>query len=158
MTAPRDCSLCGAAIRGGYCCGIDYTTPRRPWRMTTQLVRLVHIVARSQKGLDEATYRDRLRAVGVSSSLALTRDKFHTFLAGLGKLPDCEAWKTKQQERKHGRGSAVAKRDARHDAAGARRASNDHDDGRAVPVGRSGAGDAGGSAGLVGMASARGSA
>ena len=56
--------------------------------MTKMLVRHVHIVARVQKGLDEETYKLRLRAVGAESSKNFTRVQYVEFMKGLAKLPD----------------------------------------------------------------------
>lgn len=83
----NDCPMCGAFTRRAFCCGIDLNA-RRPWRMTPARVRAVHVVARSRKGLTEDEYRLRLGAVGVTTSLALTREQFRALMEGLRRLPD----------------------------------------------------------------------
>ena len=69
------------------CCGIDLTARRTRFRMTRDLLRLVHVEA-ANKGLDDATYRLRLRAVGVASSKDFDRATFKRFMSELAKLPD----------------------------------------------------------------------
>ncbi len=153
-STPRTCPLCATPIRSDYCCGIDFRTPRSAWRMTADKVRLVHVLARSRKGLDEETYRLRLRAVGVTSSLALSRDQFHALLAGLATLPDCPLWLARQRSRANAMQRPVAARAARGNAGGERGGGHDDDNGAAVSLGRAGAGVAGRSSGLVGVSAA----
>ena len=56
--------------------------------MTKALVQRVHAVARGRKGLDEETYRLRVRAVGAETSKRFTREQYREFMRGLAKLPD----------------------------------------------------------------------
>ena len=56
--------------------------------MTRARIRAVHVLARKRKGLDEETYRLRLRAVGVGSSLELSHTQFDALMRGLRALPD----------------------------------------------------------------------
>lgn len=151
---PRTCPLCAAPIRTDYCCGIDFRAQRSAWRMTGDKVRLVHVLARSRKGLDEETYRLRLAGVGVNTSLALSRDQFHALLAGLAALPDCPLWLARQRSRAHAGNGSMGARAARGNATGARRARHDVDDGAAVSLGIAGAGVAGRSSGAVGVSAA----
>jgi hypothetical protein len=95
----RQCPLCDTRTRARWCCGIDLAVRRRRWRMTGERVRLVHVIARSRKGLDEENYRLRLAAVGVASSKLLSRAQFHQFLNGLRTLPDTPAWRARQRSR-----------------------------------------------------------
>lgn len=90
----RVCPVCDRSTLHAWCCGIDLTS-RRPWRMTTALVRSVHVLALSTKGLDEETYRLRLRAVGVTTSKDLSREQFNALMRGLRALPDAPR-KTKE--------------------------------------------------------------
>lgn len=151
MSHPRTCPLCRSTVRTDYCCGIDFRAPRSAWRMTGEKVRLVHVLARSRKGLDEETYRLRLAGVGVSTSLALSRDQFHALLAGLASLPDCPLWLARHRSRANAGNGSMGTRAARGNSAGARRARHDVDDGAAVSLGEPGAGVAGRSAGAVGV-------
>lgn len=84
------CPRCERPIRSDYCCGIDFST-RRPWKMTPDRIKLVHVV-KARKGLDDETYRLRLNAVGVGSCKQLTRESFRTFITGLASLPDSPTW------------------------------------------------------------------
>lgn len=84
----RQCPRCDTRTTQRWCCGIDLRARRVRWRMTDERVRLVHIMARARKGLDEETYRLRLRAVGVASSKQLSRAQFRQFVTGLRALPD----------------------------------------------------------------------
>lgn len=86
-----NCPRCQQATIASWCCGIDLTVRKR-WRMTRDRVRLVHVLARSRKGLTEEEYRLRLGAVNVDSSLQLSRVQFHQLLAGLRALPDAPRW------------------------------------------------------------------
>lgn len=65
--------------------------------MTPERVRHVHVLALSRKGLTEEDYRDRLAAVGVSSSLHLSRQQWYRLLEGLNKLPDSPRWNQRRQ-------------------------------------------------------------
>lgn len=78
------------------CCGIILSRPRR-WHMTPDLIRMVHIVALSQKGLPQEMYRLRLRRLGVESSKQFTRRQFQQFMAELERLPDAPGWSTRRQ-------------------------------------------------------------
>lgn len=90
----RQCPMCETRTRERWCCGIDLAVHRKPWRMTIERIRLVHVLARSRKGLDAETYRLRLRALGVESSKQLNRAQFHRFLRGLSELPDVPNWQS----------------------------------------------------------------
>lgn len=90
------CPRCGAATAQRWCCGIDLAA-RAPWRMTRERIRHVHALAYGRKGLDEDTYRLRLRAVGVGSSLELDRAQFERLVQGLLRLPDAPDWTAKQR-------------------------------------------------------------
>jgi hypothetical protein len=83
----RRCPRCQALTSRLDCCGIDLTVRRRRFRMTNDLLRMVHATV-ARKGLDEETYRLRLQAVGVSSSKAFDRATFQRFMSELAKLPD----------------------------------------------------------------------
>lgn len=87
----RTCPRCQQHTSHRWCCGLDLATRKR-WRMTRDRVRMVHVLARSRKGLSEEMYRLRLAAVGVDSSLQLSRLQFHQLMAGLRTLPDSPAW------------------------------------------------------------------
>lgn len=65
---------------------------RKRWHMTTDRVRMIHVLARARKGLTDEEYRLRLGAVGVTTSLRLSRDQFHRLLIGLRALPDAPRW------------------------------------------------------------------
>lgn len=83
----RRCPICDCLTLRRDCCGIDLTVRRKPFRMTKAMLQLVHVEA-ANKGLDDATYRLRLRAVGVASSKDFDRATFKRFMAELDKLPD----------------------------------------------------------------------
>lgn len=87
----RTCPRCQQPTASTWCCGLELTVRKR-WRMTHDRVQMVHVLARSRKGLTDEEYRMRLGAVGVDSSLQLSRDQFHALLAGLRALPDAPAW------------------------------------------------------------------
>ena len=87
----RTCPRCQQPTSHRWCCGLDLAVRKR-WRMTRDRVRLVHVLARSRKGLSEELYRLRLAAVGVESSLQLPRVQFHQLLVGLRALPDSPVW------------------------------------------------------------------
>lgn len=92
------CPLCQSTTTARWCCGLDLSVRKR-WRMTKDHVRLVHVLARSRKGLTEEEYRMRLGAVGVTTSLALSRKQFHQLLAGLRALPDCPSFLSRSAKR-----------------------------------------------------------
>lgn len=87
----RVCPRCHQTTTSTWCCGIDLSV-RGHWRMTHDRVRMIHVLARSRKGLTEEEYRLRLAAVGVDTSLRLSHDQFHNLLHGLRSLPDCPRW------------------------------------------------------------------
>lgn len=89
-TVARECPMCGRTTYKTWCCGIDLSA-RTPWRMTKDRIRAVHMVARGRKGLTEEQYRLRLGAVGVTTSLALSREQFNDFMRGLRALPDVKS-------------------------------------------------------------------
>ena len=97
MTAQRRprrkrCPRCERLTLLRNCCGVDLTVRRRRFKMTPELLRMVHATV-SRKGLDEETYRLRLGAVGVASSKQFNRGTFSRFMAELAKLPDAPAAK-----------------------------------------------------------------
>lgn len=94
----RHCPRCQKSTRERWCCGIDLAACKR-WRMTQDRVRLVHVLARSRKGLSDELYRLRLAAIGVESSLQLSRMQFHQLVAGLRALPDSPHWIAKRRSR-----------------------------------------------------------
>lgn len=145
------CPRCGKRSPGAYCCGVDFTATRAPWTMTPERVRLVHVIARSRKGLCDEDYRARLRAVGVATSRDLSRAQFHAFLDGLTRLPDSPTWSKRNAER-------MGRRSAGSNAADRRHATRHRDDVPAVQVGSVRSGDAAGSSGLVGVSPAGSSA
>jgi len=102
----RTCPRCECRTERTDCCGIDLTVRRKPWRMTAEHVRFVHVLARSRKGLGEEDYRLRLQAVGVTSSKLLGRETFDEFVRGLASLPDSPAWLERQQSRSFGKHSS----------------------------------------------------
>lgn len=87
----RTCPRCQQPTDAQWCCGLDLSARHR-WRMTHDRVRMVHVLALSRKGLTEEQYRLRLAAVGVETSLKLSRDQFHALLDGLRALPDSPRW------------------------------------------------------------------
>lgn len=101
LSRRRRCPRCERATGATYCCGIDLTARRRPWRMTADKVRLVHVL-KARKGLDDDTYRLRLAAVGVDSCKQLSREAFRTFLQGLASLPDRPGWADRSRSRARG--------------------------------------------------------
>lgn len=92
----RTCPRCERITADRWCCGLDLACGT-PWRMTRERVRHVHALAYARKGLDAETYRLRLRAVGVTSSLELDRGQFERLVRGLLALPDAPAWLEKQR-------------------------------------------------------------
>ena len=86
-TTPRQSPRCGKRTRLRDCCGIDLTVRRRPWRMTAENIRLVHVL-KARKGLDDETYRLRLAVEGVASCKDLGRGAFRRFIQALAQLPD----------------------------------------------------------------------
>lgn len=87
----RTCPRCSQPTAASWCCGIDLLAGKR-WRMTRDRIRLIHVLARARKGLTEEEYRLRLAAVGVETSLRLSRIQFHQLLVGLRGLPDSPRW------------------------------------------------------------------
>lgn len=87
----RRCPRCERLSGLNNCCGIDLTVRRKPWRMTKEKIRLVHVV-KARKGLDDETYRLRLGAMGVASCKELSRTAFSAFLKALSALPDSPTW------------------------------------------------------------------
>lgn len=85
------CPRCQQSTTAQWCCGLDLLARNR-WRMTADRVRMVHVLARSRKGLTEEQYRLRLAAVNVDTCLKLSRDQFHRLLVGLRSLPDSPRW------------------------------------------------------------------
>lgn len=85
MKTRRKCPKCGVWTTSIECCG-EYILP--PFRMTPTRVKAVRRFAHGRKGLDDATYRMHLCAVGVNSTLELTRDSHHKLMQRLGRLPD----------------------------------------------------------------------
>ncbi len=97
MTA-RTCPRCDAPTSDRWCCGIDLLAGTR-WRMTRDRVQMIHVLARSRKGLTEESYRLRLAAVGVDTSLKLSRAQFQQLLLGLRALPDAPRWLARRRQR-----------------------------------------------------------
>lgn len=87
----RTCPRCQQPTAHRWCCGLDLLARKR-WQMTRDRVRMIHVLARSRKGLTEEQYRLRLAAVGVDTCLRLGRDQFHQLLVGLRGLPDSPLW------------------------------------------------------------------
>ena len=56
--------------------------------MSTARIKALRKYVHGRKGLDEATYRLHLQAVGVTSTLDLTRTSHNALLKRLGALPD----------------------------------------------------------------------
>lgn len=97
----RQCPRCGTLTPAGECCGAAIQRAK-PWRMTKQLVRNLHIFAMSRKGLDAETYRLQLERVGVTTSKDLRRDAYMALMRNLRALPDSPRWKPR------GKGRAAA--------------------------------------------------
>src|SRR5690349_20452343 len=102
MTTTRRCPRCQCRTAGTWCCGLDLTARKR-WTMTRERITHVHALALARKGLDSKTYRLRLRAVGVESSLHLARDQFERLVQGLLALPDSEKWLAKEAAKRQRR-------------------------------------------------------
>lgn len=85
MTAARECPACGTSTRTAICCGVRLDAR---FVMTTDRIKALRRYAHGQKGLDEATYRLHLHAVGATSTTTLTRDQHTALLKRLGALPD----------------------------------------------------------------------
>jgi len=83
----RTCPICESRTSSTQCCGIDLASKRR-WKMTAERIKYVHALAQGRKGLSDETYRLRLAAVGVESSLQLNRVQYLSLIQGLAKLPD----------------------------------------------------------------------
>ncbi|WP_440254662.1 hypothetical protein [Dyella sp.] len=59
---------------------------------------MLHVLARSQKGLTEEEYRLQLHAMGVDSSKQLDRSQFHFFVQRLRSLHDSPRWLARRAE------------------------------------------------------------
>lgn len=94
----RLCPRCQQSTASAWCCGLDLATARR-WSMTTARIRMLHILARSRKGLTEEEYRLRLSAIGIDSCRQLDRTQFDAMVAGLTALPDTPLWKARAGRR-----------------------------------------------------------
>lgn len=81
----RQCPVCGTTTAAPSCCGVRLGSP---FRMTGNRVKALRAYAHGRKGLDEATYRLHLGAVGVDSTLHLQADSYNALLARLRRLPD----------------------------------------------------------------------
>ncbi|ODV25942.1 MAG: hypothetical protein ABT19_03245 [Rhodanobacter sp. SCN 68-63] len=91
------CPRCGTTTEQPWCCGVDLHA-LAPWQMTPERVRIVHVLARSQKGLSEEQYRLQLGALGVSSSRMMSRAQFYAFVQRMRSLPDSPKWTARRQE------------------------------------------------------------
>ncbi len=58
------------------------------FQISTALVKALRRLAHGQKGLDQETYRDHVRAVGAESTLQLTRAQHGELVRRLVALPD----------------------------------------------------------------------
>lgn len=81
----RVCPACGDLTTATAHCGVAID---RPFCMTKPRIVALRRHAHGRKGLDEATYRLHLAAVGATSTVALTRMQYDTLLARLNRLPD----------------------------------------------------------------------
>jgi hypothetical protein len=81
----RECPACGTVTSAPACCGVAFD---RPFAMTSERIRALRSYAHGRKGLDDATYRLHLRAVGARSTTTLTRDQHDALMRRLGQLPD----------------------------------------------------------------------
>jgi len=54
----RTCPRCQQPTAHRWCCGLDLFARKR-WQMTRDRVRMIHVLARSRKGLTEEQYRLR---------------------------------------------------------------------------------------------------
>lgn len=84
----RTCPRCHRRTQARECCGIHLDAP---FRMTPQRVLALRRYAHGRKGLDDATYRLHLSAVGATSTKDLTRDQYRSMLDRLNRLPDRNA-------------------------------------------------------------------
>lgn len=91
----RTCPRCERRTSARECCGIHLDAP---FGMTTQRIRALRRHAHGRKGLDDATYRLHLAAVGASSTTELTREQYRALRDRLNALPD--------KPRQRGRASA----------------------------------------------------
>lgn len=85
MSAIRQCDLCGSNSTAASCCGVPLGVP---FRMTKNRVVALRAYAHGRKGLDIPTYKLHLAAVGVESTLHLTRETYDALLRRLRPLPD----------------------------------------------------------------------
>lgn len=81
----RKCPRCEQRTTARECCGIHLDAP---FRMTPQRIQALRRHAHGRKGLDDATYRLHLSAVGAASTTTLTREQYHALLVRLNGLPD----------------------------------------------------------------------
>lgn len=84
-TLKRQCPACGTLTAAASCCGVPM---RRRFVMDTARVRSLRAHVHGRKGLDDATYRLHLQAVGATSTLTLTEAQYHALLKRLNALPD----------------------------------------------------------------------
>lgn len=90
--ALRRCPRCGTRSRRVMCCGIDLGVKPRRWRLTNALIRHCKVVGLVRKGLTPEEYKLNLQAIGLTSTLQLTRASFDAFLKRLASLPDSPKW------------------------------------------------------------------
>lgn len=81
----RVCPACGDLTSAPSHCGVAFD---RPFRMTKPRIVALRRHAHGRKGLDEATYRLHLQAVGAASTTTLTRAQYDALLVRLNRLPD----------------------------------------------------------------------
>lgn len=81
----HQCPACGTRTDRSECCGLYLAGP---FHMTRDRVIALRRYAHGRKGLDQETYRMHVRAVGVESTLDLTRDQYAALLRRLRPLPD----------------------------------------------------------------------
>lgn len=81
----RTCPACGTETRERTCCGVNLAAP---FAMTKVRIQALRRYAHGRKGLDEATYRLHLHAVGADSTMHLTSSQYDALLARLRPLPD----------------------------------------------------------------------
>lgn len=90
----NQCPRCGSESSQRMCCG--EVLHRRRWKMTKERVRALRVLAHAQKGLDKETYRLRLQAIGVDSTLDLSREQYVQFIVGLRALPNAPGWRRRR--------------------------------------------------------------
>lgn len=86
----RQCRRC-SHVNAGHAkqcalCSSDLVVPR--FSMTPRLVRLVHVVARVQKGLTDEEYRLNLQALGLESCKQMKKQHYKDFMRRMDRLPD----------------------------------------------------------------------